>query len=436
MLKSSKFKKRFKKNSNSQELNNKAPVIASNMQVEPEKLVAANNDKDIENSLQIALLNKIESIPVWFEYTDLKQRELIRNFVDNQLNLKQISMDEDGREDLTAKLHDAVSGFGQLDYFLSRDNVSAIFVTGTQNIYIEIDGKVLNTEISLSENQINLIINNIFKSCNVKLDSDRKIWNLKDENYCISIIMPPICESGINITVRKIVSCDVQSFFEKNVTSKEIFDFIITVLNENKNIVISGDINSGKTFLLNVIINALKTLKHSVLIEKYPQILADNGDLIKFLMPDKSVEVDSLLSNVLRLSPEFIFADINKPLCEISEKKGSISTLRASSVDGALTKLIASFMAEQNLPEKYAKLKALNDYDYIVQLNKIGDGSLKVTSVVELKPAKTLPLSVKVIAKLVDGQYITEIPQPLTSIRAESIISPEGPMYSRFYPQN
>lgn len=63
----------------------------------------------------------------------------------------------------------------------------------------------------------------------------------------------------------------------------------------------------------------------------------------------------------------------------------------------------------------------------------MSDGSRKVTSVVELTPARTEALSVKFIAKLVDGQYVTEIPQPLTSIRAESLISESGSMSSRFY---
>ena len=429
LLKSSKLSDRFKNINNLKNSND--DVILFEEQIIDEKNNIAD-DKNLENDLEISLLNKIVTIPVWFEYTDLKQRELIGSFINNELNLKQLSISEDEKENLTAKLYGAISGFGQLDYFLSKDNVSAVFVTGTQNVYIEIDGKVLNTEISLSENQINLIQNNIFKSCKVKFDQSKKIWNLKNDKYYISIIMPPISESGINIIVRKLISCDIQSFFEKNITSKEIFDFIITSIAENKNIVLSGDINSGKTYFLNVLIKALKNLKLSVLIEQYPQIMYDKGDLIKFLIPDKGDQADLLLSNVLKISAKYIFLDLNKPMDVISENSGSILTLRAPAVDAALSKLISGYMSEQNLPEKYARLKVLKDFDYIVQLDKLSDGNLKVTSVIELKPARTLALSTKVIAKFIDGHYITEFPQPLTSISAEGMISSDGPMSSRF----
>ena len=106
--------------------------------------------------------------------------------------------------------------------------------------------------------------------------------------------------------------------------------------------------------------------------------------------------------------------------------------MNSPSVDAAITKLTTAFMAQNALPEKYAKAKVLTDFDYIIQINKMSDGASRITSVVELKPARTMALSLKVIAKLVDGQYITQIPQPLTSIRADSLISQGGSMYSRF----
>ncbi len=428
MLKSSKLGDRFIKKKNDE----KAETVLDELSVSSVNNCEPVDNEIIEADLQTALLNKIDSTPVWFEYTDLKQRELIRNFVDNQLNVHKLEVSEQQREYLTKKLHDAVSGFGQIDYLLSRENVSAVYVNGIKNVHIEINGKVLNTEISLSQNQINLIVNNIFKLCKEKFDTSKPIWNLKYENYSITIIIPPISGEGINLTICKLNTPDIKTFFEKNITSKEIFDFILSSVAENKNIVISGDINTGKTFFLNVLINALKNDKRSAVLEKYPQISANSDNLMKFLIPDDECQKDLLISNILKISPEYIFADLNKPLCEISEKKGCISTLRAPSIEAALTKLISTFITDQSLPEKIAKARVLTDFDYIVQINKIHDGSLKVTSVVELKPARSSALSVKTIAKLVDGQYITEIPQPLTSIRAEAVISQAGSMYSRF----
>ena len=157
---------------------------------------------------------------------------------------------------------------------------------------------------------------------------------------------------------------------------------------------------------------------------------------MKFTVDKQSPDYCALISNLLKMSPEYFIADLNSPVPELSEVSGSIITLRASCVDAAIAKLISGFTGLEKIPEKYAKTKVFTDYDYIVQINKMNDGTRKITSIVELAPARTAALSVKSVAKFVDGEYITEIPQPLTSIRAESLLSESGSMSSRFYHQD
>ena len=78
MLKSSKLSERFKK---------------SNVDVNDD--IPANqvkNDKEIEFSIEVEddlknnLLKKIQSTPVWFDYPDKKQKELVLGFLENRLN--------------------------------------------------------------------------------------------------------------------------------------------------------------------------------------------------------------------------------------------------------------------------------------------------------------------------------------------------------------
>lgn len=426
MLKSSKLGDRFKKNY----------VISPDNNINSAELKNKENNhntgSDVEFEMQDSLLSKINSTPVWFEYSDLKQKELIKNFVEKTLDTKNVSFSDSEKTDLIEKMYNLISGFGPLDYLLSQQNVSSVFVNSEKNVHIEINGKVLNTEIKLDNSQINLITHNIFKSCNSKYDASKTIYNLKNDKYFITLITPPASVGGINIMINKIIPADINTLFEKNITSKEIFDFLISAISEHKNIVISGDINSGKTFFLNVLINSMNSDMRSALIEQFPHLSINAANMMKFSLTDTAIEKEQLLLTILKICPEYIFTDLNEPVCNFSDKNGYISTLNSSSVDAAITKLTTAFMAQNALPEKYAKAKVLTDFDYIIQINKMSDGASRITSVVELKPARTMALSLKVIAKLVDGQYITEIPQPLTSIRADSLISQGGSMYSRF----
>lgn len=449
MLQSSKLSNRFKNNENddiikekpkkfvfsknqlnSQNLannfDNENPIIEEQI---PEKLL----DVDFEAELKKALLEKIDSIPVWFEYTADKQKELIKSFVENKLSSEAIKLADNEKDDLIEKLFSSIMGFGPLDYLIVQENVDAIYVNGVNSVHIEINGKILNTEMKLNAKQINFILSNISSMSGVILDNSKNIWTCRVNNLLITIIMPNISQSGYNITIRKSCDFDMDKLIQNNMMSKEIFDFILLMINSKKNIVISGDINSGKSTLLDVLLKSALEDKRAILLENSPSISTDFNTLMKFSIDKHSDDYYLLLSNILKMTPEYILADLNFSIPELSDIKGNISTLRATSVEDALSKLISSVISVDNISEKYAKTKVLTNIDYIIQINRMNDGVRRVTSVVELNPARTAALSVKVIAKYEDGGYITEIPQPLTSIRAESLLSEAGSMYSRFY---
>jgi len=422
------------------------PVSDENTEeiVEPQKQeiepaienVAASQNLDIsvvENDLKKDLIEKINSIPVWGEYSQEKQKELIKSFVDNKFSAEKFSFSDDDKQKLIEKLSSAVIGFGPLEYLISQENVSAIFVNGTNSVHIEIGGRILNTEMMLSNQQLEFLINNISGMVGTKIDLSKDIWNEKYNNLLISVMTSNISNSGTNIVIRKTVDFDVDTILENAFVSREVFDFIINAISEKKNIVFSGDINSGKTTFLDVLISASILNKRAVLLEKSSQINAKSNYLMKFNIGTKSADFDEIVENVMKIEPEYIISDLNTPINEFSDRKGCISTLRASSVEAAISKLVSNVVVNENLPEKLAKSKVLTNYDYLVQINKLENGKRCVTSIVELSPARTAALSVKLVSKLENGQYVNDFPQPLTSFRAETLISQSGSMSSRFY---
>ena len=133
--------------------------------------------------------------------------------------------------------------------------------------------------------------------------------------------------------------------------------------------------------------------------------------------------------------PDYILTDLNSPLPQIPERNGIISTLCTSSPDSAFAKLVNSCILQDNLPDKNAKQSVLKNYDYIIQLNTI-DGVRRISSIVELTPARTSALSIKTIATWTNGIYKTNFPQPFTSMVAETLYSQAGSMTARFSHQN
>lgn len=191
MLQSSKLSNRFKSTENDDIIKDKPKkFVFSKNQINPQNLSNdLDNEKtiieeqiservldiDFEAELKKALLEKIDSIPVWFEYTADKQKELIKSFVENKLILESIKLADNEKDDLIEKLFTSIMGFGPLDYLIVQENVDAIYVNGINSVHIEINGKILNTEMKLNEKQINFILSNISSMSGVKFDDSKNI---------------------------------------------------------------------------------------------------------------------------------------------------------------------------------------------------------------------------------------------------------------------
>ncbi len=436
ILQSSKLSTRFKKNILSEEdSNDKELNIESKEYSEPsnEQLIIKQHQVSCsDEDLLDQLLNKINTIPVWNDYEDAKQINLVKNFIDSQ----KLNISDDKKNAIIEKLFDIIRGFGPIENLLKNENVSSILINGNKKVYIEMFGKMHDTEIVLSKTQVDFIIKNILRICSVDKLCIKKVFNFAAGGYMFSIISSDISISGTIISIRKIPEFTVDSFMNSGIMSREIFDFILSIVDSGKNIVISGDINSGKTFLLGTLYNCLAKNKRGALIQEFPQISNKFEDSTDFLIDVKSDDYHKFLDSILKFPYEVVFADLNNYVPVLIENKGLIFSLRSSSVENALAKMIAAVMNEEKCSDKFAKHTILDSCDYLIQLNKFSDGKIKLTSIVELTPARTNALSVKNIVKLVDGKYISEIPQPLTSIRAQAAFSQSGLMSSRFYQKN
>lgn len=312
------------------------------------------------DELKNDLLEKVNSVPYWNEYSPEKQRDMVRNFVEKT--------DIEDKEPMCETLVPYVTKFGPLQNLLDNENVSAVFVNDVHSVHIEIDGRVFNTEMKLSQCMLQYVLN-------ITGNRSENVYTCRIEDYIIDVIKPDVCLNGINIAIRKFKNSAVD-------LPAELFAFLAEKIAEKKRIVISGDVNSGKSTLLNMLLTTCLSDKRCYLF-KNADFYGVKSDLLVAFDVSKC-DYETLLAFAQKANPEYIVSDLNSV-----DDMALISTVRAKTADGAFRSLVAGY---GEMAEKYAKLKVLNDFDYIVHLDKF-----EVASVVELQPAKTMALSVKII---------------------------------------
>lgn len=312
------------------------------------------------SELQNNLLEKVNSVPYWNEYAPEEQMNMVKSFVEN--------LQVDDSEPVCESLLPIVTGFGPLQNLLDNEKVSAVFVNDLNSIHIEIGGKVFDTEIKLSENMLQYVLN-------LTGNRSEAVYTCKVDNYIVDVIKPEVSLSGINISIRKIKDFDVK-------IPQELSSFLREQIGNKKRIVITGNVNSGKSLLLKQLVRDYLTEKRCYIFEKNGFAGIKSGKFVNLNV--SKFDYETLLSIAQKSNPEYIISDLNK-VDDIAE----LSTLRAASLESAFRTLVANY---PEMAEKYAKLKVLNDFDYIICV----DG-LKIVSVAELTPAKTMALSINIL---------------------------------------
>lgn len=108
----------------------------------------------VEETPQVeALLEKVNSVPYWNEYTVDEQCDMVRSFVKNA--------DVENKEVIYNTIVPYVIAFGPLQKLLDNEKVNAVFVKDDMSVHIEIDGNVFDTEIVLSFNMFQYVLNYI-----------------------------------------------------------------------------------------------------------------------------------------------------------------------------------------------------------------------------------------------------------------------------------
>lgn len=105
------------------------------------------------NPLTEVLLEKVNSVPYWNEYTVDEQCDMVRSFVKNA--------DVEDKDSVYDTIVPYVIAFGPLQKLLDNEKVSAVLVNNDKSVHIEIEGRVFDTEMKLSHNMFQYVLNYI-----------------------------------------------------------------------------------------------------------------------------------------------------------------------------------------------------------------------------------------------------------------------------------
>ena len=320
-----------------------------------------------------------------------------------RLLAQETGLSRDDRERLAAEITDDALGHGPLERLLADDSITEIMVNGPWDIWIERQGRLYETNVRFDDDShLRRIINKIVAEVGRRVDESSPMVDARlPDGSRVNIIIPPLSLSGPVITIRKFQQnkMELQDLIRNGTINPEAVDFLERCILAELNILISGGTGSGKTTLLNALSAAIPDTHRIVTIEDAAELRLRQRHVIRLEARMKNIEgegeviIRDLVRNSLRMRPDRIIVGevrgaeaLDMLQAMNTGHDGSLSTVHANSPRDGLSRIETMvLMAGFDLPVRAIRQQVSSALDLIVHLERLEDGSRRVTEITEVQ---------------------------------------------------
>ncbi len=296
-----------------------------------------------------------------------------------------------------------INGYGPITELLEDKNITEIMVNGTNEIYVEIDGKVIqdNSISFINKEHILRTIGRIIQPLGRTIDVSNPMVDARlEDGSRLNAIIPPLSLKGPVLTIRKFKEelASIDDFLRTGSLTPYMARFLEASVKAKLNIIICGGTGSGKTTLLNVLSSFISNDERIITIEDAAELKLKQNHVISLETRLTNYEgtgeitIRDLVRNSLRMRPDrIIVGEVRgKEAFDMLQAmntghNGSLTTMHANGPIDALNRLETMIlMAGMEIPIAAIREYIENAIDIVVQVSRLSDGRRKITSICEV----------------------------------------------------
>ena len=386
------------------------------------------------------------------ELLDELRNKIIQNLIDNKdktaENMKDYIKDEINKSvegyDLTSEelsyiynlIDNEVNGYGPLTELLKDKEITEIMVNSPNEIYIELDGKVIKDDsISfINDNHIIRVVQRLIQPIGKTIDIAHPMVDARlDDGSRLNAILPPLSLNGPVVTIRKFKSelANIEDLLRTGTLTPYMARFL----------------DAGKTTLLNVLSSFCDPNDRIITIEDAAELKLKQDHVISLetrttnYEGEGAITIRDLVINSLRMRPDrIIVGEVRgKEAFDMLQAmntghEGSMTTMHANGPEDALNRLETMvLMNGVEIPVTAIREYIESAIQIVVQVQRLSDGRRRVSSINEIIGIQNGEIIQKEIFKFrqtgvlpngdVDGEFLLHkyIPKVYNIIKAKGI---------------
>jgi pilus assembly protein CpaF len=329
-------------------------------------------------------------------------RLVVGQLIDEILRSQKVPLSYDEQSKLQNSLLDEVFGLGPLEPLLQDPKISDILINGKDNVFIERAGKLQRSDTRFRDDAHLLqIIDRIVSRVGRRVDEASPMVDARlPDGSRVNAIIPPLALDGPSMSIRRFGTGPVgaNQLVDLKSISKEMMFILESAARARLSILISGGTGAGKTTMLNILSRNIPQGERVITIEDAAELQLQLENLVRLETRPPNVEgvgairQRQLLINCLRMRPDRIIlgevrGDEAFDMLQAMNTghEGSMATIHANTPRDALTRLESMVaMGGLSLTERTVRQQIASALDVVVQINRMSDGSRKVTSISEI----------------------------------------------------
>lgn len=306
------------------------------------------------------------------------------------------------RNELRQELFNSIRKLDVLQELIDDDSVTEIMVNGTDGIFVERAGTLLEWEKKfVSQEKLEDISQQIVGKCNRIVNESVPIVDARLDNGArVNIVMPPVALNGPIITIRRFPDHPIgmEQLIRWGAVSREAVSFLQMMVCAGYNIFISGGTGSGKTTFLNALSHFIPKSERIITIEDNAELQIQGvANLVRLEARNANTEgkmeisIRDLIRSSLRMRPDRIIVGevrgseaIDMLQALNTGHDGSLSTGHANSPEDMLSRLETMVLMGMELPLPAIRRQIASGIDILVHLGRMRDRSRKVLQILEV----------------------------------------------------
>ena len=379
---------------------NAAPVEMQSAPAEPMPPVPAEVPAPKFNALRLRVLQQIDPTLA----VDLPRPELRRQI---ETIIHEIADEErlelSGREQarLADELANDMIGYGPLEILLADDSIADIMVNGPNAVFVERRGRLERADIRFRDaDHIANIAKKIAAHVGRRIDESSPMVDARlPDGSRVNVVFPPLALDSPCLSIRKFARrrLDLDGLVRNGAMTPGLGRLLGIAARCRLNIVISGGTGSGKTTLLNAMSQFIDHGERIITVEDAAELQLQQPHVVRLETRPENLEglgqvtQRDLVRNALRMRPDRIIigevrgAEAFDMLQAMNTgHDGSISTIHANTARDALSRIENMVMMGFNLPVRAIRTQIVGALDLVVQVQRLRDGSRRITQVTEV----------------------------------------------------